>query len=306
LKSLKCNDHDNDGKLSCKEFIKALHEIRIELLEKETISVFSNFDPRHTSFIHIDEFMEKFVPPLATGRVSIINELNNKIVTNKCVSFNKIHNLYNARGHPDFKSGIKPDYVIKEEFFEILNIWLHLTTGIKDEISLESWNKFIEMWSYGYEDDQFFDLMTRGVFKLSNYYGSLSVSKCNDQSISRNEENNNSYQTRPQTSQSSKINYPFATDGVYNCNAADMQRPRSVAYSSKGDQNATNHNIITGQPKYNPVTNQPSIGYNNQQHNENNIADNNFPAENPQNINIHQELLKENEFDIQKVKQLCV
>lgn len=74
MKSLKCNDHDNDGKLSCKEFIKALHEIRIELLEKETVSVFSNFDPRHTGFIYVDDFMDKFVTPLAAGRINVINE----------------------------------------------------------------------------------------------------------------------------------------------------------------------------------------------------------------------------------------
>lgn len=57
-----------------------------------------------------------------------------------------------------------------------------MTSGVKDNIPVDLWNKFVDMWSYGYEDDQFFELMVRGVFKLSNYYG-------NDMSQSRYNQN---------------------------------------------------------------------------------------------------------------------
>ena len=241
MKSLKCNDHDHDGRLSCKEFIKALHEIRIELLEKETVAIYTTFDPRHTGFIYIDDFMDQFVPPTLPERKELVDELNAKVVSGGSVSFNMVHHMYNPRGHPDFRSGIKPDHVIKEEFFELLNIYLHLTSGVNDIIPEANWYRFIEMFSYSYEDTNFFDPMLRGVFKLSKYYGGLSESNYTDRSESRYgapPADVVSTQSRPQTADSrankdpSNLNYPFATDDRFNCGQADMQRPKSsVGYS---------------------------------------------------------------------------
>jgi len=115
---MKCNDHDGDGKISCKEFMKALHELRIELLEKETVMIFTTFDPRHTGFLFIDDFMNRFIPMVSETRMAVVDELNNRLVENDHVSLNKVKASYNARGHPDFASGIKPDYVIKQDFME--------------------------------------------------------------------------------------------------------------------------------------------------------------------------------------------
>jgi len=122
-KSLKCNDHDHDGRLSLKEFMKALHELRIELLEKETVMIFQTFDPRHTGNLYIDEFMNRFVPQVQSARIKVCDELNDRLVENTFVSFNRVKKTYNARGHPDFASGIKPDYVIKQDFMEMLDLW---------------------------------------------------------------------------------------------------------------------------------------------------------------------------------------
>ena len=100
FKSIKCNDYDNDGKLSSKEFIKSLKELRIELLEKEIFALMNTFDQNKTGFIIIDNFMEAFVPALPDTRLDIVDELTEKLATGGQVSFTKVKSCYNARGHP--------------------------------------------------------------------------------------------------------------------------------------------------------------------------------------------------------------
>jgi hypothetical protein len=176
-----------------------------------------------------------------------------------------LHHIYNPRGHPDFGSGIKPDYVIKEEFFELLNIYLNLTSGVTDIIPEAIWYRFLEMFSYSYEDTNFFNLMLRGVFKLSNYYGGLSESNYTDRSESRYgplPADAVSTQSRPQTADSrvkgdpSQLNYPFATDDRFNCKLADMQRPKSSVGYSEGSRRGP---IEIQQPDVN--INQAGRGY---------------------------------------------
>jgi Ca2+-binding EF-hand superfamily protein len=102
-RSFKCNDFDADGRLSCKEFIKSLNEIRVELLDKETIQVFKTFDEKNSGFISIPEFMSAFIPELNQERQEIVDQLlKNLQGPNGKITYNTIKKVFFARGHPDF------------------------------------------------------------------------------------------------------------------------------------------------------------------------------------------------------------
>ena len=136
FRSIKTNDYDNDGKISCKEFIKSLSEIRIQLLEKETINVFKVFDPTNTGFISIVEFMSSFIPELNPRRRTVIEDLLNTLEgsTGGKITYTTIKKVFNPRGHPDFISNVKADYQIKDDFYLVLDAFLKLTVGVNDYI----------------------------------------------------------------------------------------------------------------------------------------------------------------------------
>lgn len=166
-RSFKCNDFDGDGKLSCKEFIKSLNEIRVELLDKETINVFKTFDTKNTGFISIPEFMSAFIPELNQERQVVVDELlNNLQGPTGRITYAAIKKIFYARGHPDFQSGKTPDYQIKDDFFEILKTFLSLSGGVNDFIPSELLLQFFEIFSYAYDDDRFFNMIIKGSFRL--------------------------------------------------------------------------------------------------------------------------------------------
>lgn len=135
-RTFKCNDFDQDGRLSCKEFVKSLHEMRVNLLEKETINVFKLFDPKNTGFIGISDFMSSFIPELSEMRRAVVTKLLDCLCDGQqSVGYNRIKQCFHARGHPDFTSGVRADYKIKDEFFQVLDTFLGLTGGMTGPIS---------------------------------------------------------------------------------------------------------------------------------------------------------------------------
>lgn len=167
-RTFKCNDYDGDGRLSCKEFTKSLHEMRVELLEKETINIFKVFDSQQSGFVNISEFMSSFIPELNEKRASGVQSLLDMLSGNSdVISYKALKKSYYPRGHPDFLSNKRADYHIREEFFGILDSFLTLTGGINDEISRDLLLQFFEIYSFAYEDDALFTMIISGTFRLA-------------------------------------------------------------------------------------------------------------------------------------------
>lgn len=168
FRSFKCNDFDADGRLSCKEFVKSLNEVRVELLEKETLNVFKVFDPKNSGFISISEFMSAFIPELNPRRRAVVEELIEGLGGGSGkITYSRIKKIFYARGHPDFKSGKKADYEITDEFFLVLNTFLGLTGGINDYLETDLLLQFLEILSYAFDNDDYFEMILRGVFRMN-------------------------------------------------------------------------------------------------------------------------------------------
>lgn len=234
FRSLKTNDHDHDGSVSINEFIKALREIRMGLLDKETLAVFNSFDPNNSGFIRVDEFMHKFIPELNPRRANIIDELLSSLGgASGTVTYSAIKKAFNPRGHPDFLSNIKADYTIKEDFYQVLDTYLRITVGLNEAIPRDVLLSFFELYSYAYVDDDYFENIIRGVFRLNKFGQDLQKSRlANDLS-----DNVSTYSERPGSTYSQakrsqqgsqyKVNAPFGTD--YNAPQQSPSRPKTAS-----------------------------------------------------------------------------
>lgn len=141
------------------------------MLEKETINVFKVFDPTNTGFISIVEFMSSFIPELNPRRRAVIEELLNTLEsgTGGKITYTTIKKVFNPRGHPDFISNVKADYQIKDDFYLVLDTFLKLTVGVNDYIGREVMLQFFEIYSYAYVDDDYFENIIKGVFRMSKF-----------------------------------------------------------------------------------------------------------------------------------------
>lgn len=241
IKSMKNNDHDHDGKVSIKEFIKGLHEVRIELLDKETIAVFKSFDPKNTGFLKIDDFMHNFIPELNPRRSQIVSELLDSLGgTSGKVTYQAIKKTFNPRGHPDFLSNSKADYTIKEEFYLILDTYLGLTVGLNDYIPRATLQSFFELYSYAYVDDNYFENIIRGVFRLTKYNnGEPRQPRPATAKVGHDDDQVSTYSERPLTAsvvnrQSNgsqyKLNAPWGTDSQ---EQRQQNRPQTASHASQ-------------------------------------------------------------------------
>lgn len=236
LRSLKNNDHDHDGKVSIKEFIKALHEVRVELLDKETISVFKSFDAKNTGFLKVDDFMHNFIPELNPRREQIVSELLDSLGgSSGKVTYQAIKKTFNPRGHPDFLSNAKADYTIKEDFYLILDTYLGLTVGLNDYIPRDTLQSFFELYSYAYVDDNYFENIIRGVFRLTRYNNGEPKQPRPQTGKVDDADRVSTYSERPSTanshaSQQYKLNAPWGTDSQQQ---AQKGRPQTASHASQ-------------------------------------------------------------------------
>lgn len=234
FRSLKTNDHDHDGKVSINEFIKALREVRMGLLDKETLAVFGSFDPANSGFIRVDEFMHKFIPELNPRRAAVVDELLGALGGNSGkVTYSAIKKAFNARGHPDFLSNTKADYTIKEDFYQVLDTYLRLTVGLNEEIPRATLLSFFELYSYAYADDSYFENIVRGVFRLSKFGQDAAKARDNFS------DNSSTYSERPGSAfgqlrkSQQQGGAPYGTDFELQ---KSPSRPQSAHSSQYGDR----------------------------------------------------------------------
>lgn len=219
--TLKHNDHDHDGKVSCKEFVKSVQDLRLQIAENDVRAIFSGFDAKNVGFMEIAFFMCTFVPELSEQRLQVVQDLLTALAPKgkpDVVSMTNIKKFYFPRGHPDFLKRKRADYDIKDEFFQTLNTFLGLSGGVHEEIPVDIMLQFFEMMSNAYANaDDFCDVLI-GSFRMDkicgqNLHGS---SIRGDQSVGGSD----AYSAKP-----SGIKHPFGTN--QDMPAAKMSRPQT-------------------------------------------------------------------------------
>ena len=111
-------DDDNSHSLEMPEFIKAIRDFRVDVSEQEAQTMFNYIDRNHSGSLDYDEFLRAVRGPMNNFRRGLVRQAFNKMDRDQSgvLDINDIRGVYNARGHPDVRSGKKTEDEILGEF----------------------------------------------------------------------------------------------------------------------------------------------------------------------------------------------
>lgn len=119
-RSFKVADDDNSKQISFDEFSKLIKDYRIAINDVEIKKLFSIFDIDRSGQISYDEFLHGVVGEMNNGRTELVKKAFVKLdkTRNGLVDLEDIRGVYNARNHPDVRSGKKKEDEVLAEFLD--------------------------------------------------------------------------------------------------------------------------------------------------------------------------------------------
>lgn len=119
-RQFKIFDDNNSGSLDLYEFSKAITDFKIEVPQKDIETLFKIFDYTNDGSIDFNEFIRVIVGPLSKQRAAIAIKAFKTIDRSGdgILDLEDIQKSYNAKFHPDVKSGKKTEDEVLTEFLE--------------------------------------------------------------------------------------------------------------------------------------------------------------------------------------------
>jgi hypothetical protein len=150
--------------------MKGLNDVRTGFTENESERVFKIFDRDRNGTIDYDEFlrairgeMNDFRKALAVKAFKTMDKDNSGVL-----DLNDIKGVYNAKMHPDVKSGKKTEDEILFEFLDTFEI--HHSDHVEDvrdhNVTLNEWIEYYNNVSMSIDRDDYFELMMNGAWNF--------------------------------------------------------------------------------------------------------------------------------------------
>jgi Ca2+-binding EF-hand superfamily protein len=163
-------DDNNSGTIDMGEFKKAMRDFKVDLTENEIKSVFFVFDRDGSGEIDYDEFVRGVRGPMNDFRKKIAMAAFKKIDRDNSgvLDINDIKGVYNAKSHPEVKSGKKTEDEILGEFLETFEAHHAMNGGgMRDRsVTPEEFLEYYNNISASIDNDQYFELMMINAWKL--------------------------------------------------------------------------------------------------------------------------------------------
>ena len=169
-RSFKIADDNGNKQLDPEEFAKAIHDFRVGLEKKDTDRLFAIFDRDRSGNIDYDEFlrgvrgeMNEFRKGLAMRAFGIMDCDGSGVI-----DIDDIRQKYNAKMHPDVKSGKKTEDEILFEFIDTFE--KHHSDNVEDErdgrVSKAEWIEYYNNVSMSIDLDEYFELMMNNAWNF--------------------------------------------------------------------------------------------------------------------------------------------
>ena len=168
-RQFKIMDDDMSGAIEMPEFVKAMRDFRIDLNQQELNIVFEAFDRDSSGAINYDEFVRGVRGPMNNFRKKIVMQAFKKIDKDGSgvLEMNDIKVSYNAKLHPDVKSGKKTEDEILGEFLETFEAHHAMNGGTRDQrVTPEEFVEYYTNISASIDNDEYFELMMINSWKL--------------------------------------------------------------------------------------------------------------------------------------------
>jgi Ca2+-binding EF-hand superfamily protein len=154
------------------EFKKAMHDFRIGLSDRQVGSAFNIFDRDGSGEISYDEFLRVIRGVMNPGRKAIAMKAY-KIMDKDgsgTVDINDIRQVYNAKQHPDVKSGKKTEDEILCEFLDTFEDHFCDMKGNEDardgKVTPKEWVEYYNNVSMSIDNDEYFKLMMTNAWNM--------------------------------------------------------------------------------------------------------------------------------------------
>jgi Ca2+-binding EF-hand superfamily protein len=165
-------DDNSNGSLEIQEFWKAVCDFRIQISPEECRNLFDLFDINGDGSITYDELMRSVVGEMNIGRKALVRRAFEKIDRNGngILELDDIKGVYNAKFHPDVKSGKKSEDEVLSEFLDTFELHHSLKNpSDKDRrINIREFTEYYNNVSSSIDNDQYFELMITNAWNLNN------------------------------------------------------------------------------------------------------------------------------------------
>jgi len=127
-------DDNFDKCVSYNEFRKALNDYKMGLTDEETQALFSYMDLNGNGVVEIDELVRVLQGEMNEFRTNLVSQAFKKLDKNgdETLTINDIKGVYNAKNHPDVRSGKRTEDEVLGEFLETFELHHNLKVGMKD------------------------------------------------------------------------------------------------------------------------------------------------------------------------------
>jgi len=164
-------DNDNNKTIDINEFKKFCHDYRIPLTENEIQILFKELDINKNGKIDYEEFLRGVVGEMNDRRRKIVLQVF-KIFDksqNGVIEMDDIRDSYNAKLHPEVRSGKKNEEEVLAEFLDTFEYQFSLLNDGKTKdgkITMEEFLEYYNNISMSIKDDDYFEEMIKSVYNL--------------------------------------------------------------------------------------------------------------------------------------------
>ena len=247
-------DTDNSQGIDYEEFKKASNIFQFNLNENELEKAFIAFDRNNNGIIEYDEFLRTIRGEMNDYRKKIVFNAFRSIDINKngAVNINYIKNQYNAKNHPDVKSGKKNENEVYNDFIYYFDIAYNYLNGSQGDgyVIFDDFLEYYQNISMFIENDDYFELLVNSEWNInnnkSNYY-----SYNNNNNYYINKENllenkyyqNSNLNSIEQTPLKNRIINNNNYNNIYNTYSNNNQNKTNYQYNIKPQNQNFNQNI---------------------------------------------------------------
>jgi Ca2+-binding EF-hand superfamily protein len=167
-------DDDNSKSLDLSEFTKACNDFRLDYSKEDIKRLFNMFDNNKNGDIDYDEFLRSVRGPMAPFRVKLVKQAFGKLDTDNSgtITLDEVRAKYNAKQHPDVKTGKKTEDEILMEFLDTFEIHHSIHTGDASSrdgtVTIAEFLEYYNNISSSIDDDKYFELMITNAWNLNN------------------------------------------------------------------------------------------------------------------------------------------
>ena len=166
-------DSENNKRIDINAFKKFCKDYRINLDENEINMIFAELDENKDGTLNYQEFIKGIIGDMNERRKKIVLQAFQSLDKNGngIIELDDIRDTYNAKMHPDVKSGKKTEEEVLAEFLDTFEYQFNLLNDEKTDDSKVSLEEFMEYYnniSMGIKDDDYFEEMIISAYNLDN------------------------------------------------------------------------------------------------------------------------------------------